>query len=222
MSDASVVTAPPAHLIESARRLPARHLAVLAAIVALAGICAFRWGAYLLIADDALPAHVEVAVVLQGSVIGQKARLAGAMQLLQEGKVSRVLLSIPHESYWDEAVQPLARHYLEQTYGNDVAGRVDFCETGPDVNSTEDEAKALSKCILAHGWPTVAVVTSSYHTRRAGIIWSKVMEKRDPSAHLWVHAVSDPEFQPQGWWRERIYAKTTFMEFIKLVWVVFT
>ena len=212
----------PVQPVKPKLRITAGRIAALAIVLLVAGVCVFRWGAYLLIADDALPAHVEVAVTLQGSVAGQKARLAGAMQLLQEGKTSRVLVSIPKESYWDEAVQPLARHYLEQTYGNEMAGRVDFCETGPQVNSTEDEAKVLSKCIKAKGWPTVAVVTSSYHTRRAGIIWSHVMEKRDPTARLWVHAVADPEFDPRGWWRERIYAKTTFTEFTKLIWVVLT
>jgi hypothetical protein len=30
--------------------------------------------------------------------------------------------------------------------------------------------------------------------------------------------VPDPEFQARGWWRTRLYAKTWFMESLKLIW----
>lgn len=183
-------------------------------------LCLLRWGGYLLIASDSLPAHLDAAVVLQGSTAGEKVRLAGAMQLLQQGTVGRVLLSLPKESYWGESIPPIARRYVERNYGNDMAARVDFCETGPEVNSTEQEARATSPCIQEHGWKSIAVVTSNYHSRRAGIIWRRVLKQYEPSVHVSVHGVPDPDFQPQGWWRERLYVKTWLMEFSKLAWTV--
>src|SRR5271168_1570857 len=79
---------------------------------ALAGavvlVSLLRWGGYLLISDDPLPLHVDGAVVLQGSVPGEKARVNGAMRVLRVGTASRILLSVPRESYWGQPVAPIA------------------------------------------------------------------------------------------------------------------
>jgi uncharacterized SAM-binding protein YcdF (DUF218 family) len=172
-----------------------------------------------MIKSDALPAHADAAVVLQGPIAGEMARVDGAARLLQQGVAARMLLSVPKQSYWDEAVVPMAQRYLENHYGKDVASRVDFCETDPEVNSTRQEAQALSRCIREHGWQSIVVVTSNYHTRRAGIIWRKMLRQDGPAVQLLVFGVDDPEFQPRAWWSKRLYAKTWVAEFSKLVWV---
>ena len=176
-----------------------------------------HWGGDLLVSSDGpLSAHPDAAVVLQGSLMGERARLAEAMALLQQGVPGRVLLSVPGESYWGAPVPPMARVYLEKNYGVEAAARVDFCETGADVNSTEEEARALDNCVKQHGWKSIVVVTSDYHTRRAGMIWRRTLKQQDPSLKLWIHAASDPEFQARGWWRKRIYAKTWLLKFRKI------
>jgi uncharacterized SAM-binding protein YcdF (DUF218 family) len=163
---------------------------------------------------------MDAAVVLQGSIASEKPRVAAAMALLQQGAAARVALSVPKETYWGEEITPIARQYLEKNYGSELASRVDFCETSADMNSTEQEAQALSGCIQEHGWKTIALVTSNYHSRRAGMIWRKTLPKRDPSIHLSVDGVADPEYQPRGWWRQRAYATTWLMESAKLVWAL--
>lgn len=192
----------------------------LAGIFAVLVLCFLHWGGYLLVAADLLPDHVDAAVVLQGSMASEKARMAAAMALLQQGSADRVALSVPKESYWGEEIPPIARQYLEKSYGAELAGRVDFCETGADVNSTEQEEEALSTCIQEHRWTTIALVTSNYDSRRAGMIWRKTLAKRDPSIHLSVDGVADPAYQPRGWWRQRLYAQIWFLEFTKLVWAL--
>lgn len=186
-----------------------------------AGIIAslLRWGGYLLISDDPLPPHVESAVVLQGSVPGQRARVAGAVNLLRDGTTSRILISVPKESYWGQAVAPTALADIKKTYGEETASRVDFCEIG-DVDSTEEEAAALAPCIDERALQSIAVVTSDYHTRRAGIVWRRVFRQRHSSVHLWIHAVPDPEFHASRWWRERRSAKTWLLESTKLLSVL--
>ena len=146
-------------------------------------------------------------------------RVDGAARLLQQGVAARMLLSVPKQSYWDESVVPMAQRYLENHYGKDVASRADFCETDPGVNSTAQEALALSRCIREHGWQSVVVVTSNYHTRRAGVIWRAMLRKDGSSLQLRIFGVDDPEFQPNAWWSKRLYAKTWVTEFSKLVWV---
>jgi len=176
-------------------------------------------GSALLVTNHRPAGRVDAAVVLQGSIVGQKVRTAGAVNLLQQGIADRVLLSLPKESYWGQSIPPIARAYLERTFGTELASRVDFCETTADVNSTVEEMQALSPCIREHQWQSIVVVTSSYHTRRAGMIWKR-LAAHDPNIHVWIVGVDDPEFQ-LPWWRHRESAKLLVMEMTKLVWTTF-
>jgi uncharacterized SAM-binding protein YcdF (DUF218 family) len=171
-----------------------------------------------LIASDPPPGHVDAAIVLQGSIAAEKARITGAINLLQRGVADRALLSVPKESYWGQSVPPVARAYLERNYGGDLAARIDFCETSGEVNSTVQEVEALSPCIREHHWQSIMIVTSDYHTRRAGMLWRRGIG-HDPAIHIWIEGVTDPEFQ-QPWWRHRQSAKVWVMESSKLVWTM--
>jgi uncharacterized SAM-binding protein YcdF (DUF218 family) len=195
-----------------------RLLGWLLASAILVAVCLLLWGQHLLLATSPVPQHVDAAVVLQGSITAEKVRIAGAINLLQQGIADRVLLSVPRESYWGESIPPVARAYLVRAYGEALAARVDFCETGEDANSTAQEVQALSPCIQAHHWRSVVIVTSTYHTRRAGILWRKLTAS-DPNLRISVTGVEDPEFQ-QPWWRHRQSAKTGLMEGMKLVWTI--
>lgn len=187
-----------------------------AALIVSVGLAVF--GDRLLIAQDPPPRPVDAAIVLQGSILGERVRLAGAINLLQRGGVDRVLLSVPKESYWGQSIPQAARGYLQRTYGGDLASRVDFCETGDDVNSTRQEAQTVSGCILQKRWQSVVIVTSNYHTRRAGMIWRETTRPH-PELHTWIEGVSDPEFQ-LPWWRHRQAAKMWVMESWKLAWTI--
>ena len=184
-------------------------------VLALGWLC---WGAEFLVTSNPGSSHVDGAVVLQGSVVGEKVRLDGAINMLRQGIADRVLLSLPQESYWGQSIPPIARSYLEQKYGADIAGRVDFCETSEDVDSTVQEAQVLRRCIQERRWRSIIVVTSNYHTRRSGIIWRNEL-KSDPNIQVRIEGVPDPEFQ-QPWWRYRESAKVFVMESAKLVWTV--
>ena len=73
---------------------------VLGSALALAVVVAalLRWGGYLLISDEPLPTHLDGVVVLQGSILGEKARVAGAVRLVQQGITDKILVSVPRES----------------------------------------------------------------------------------------------------------------------------
>jgi uncharacterized SAM-binding protein YcdF (DUF218 family) len=179
-----------------------------------------HWGGYLLIANDPMPAHADGAVVLQGSIEGEKLRIAAAMNLAQSENVARILLSVPKESYWGQSIPPVARQYLQRKYGSSLANRVDFCETDQGVDSTEEEAQSLIKCIQEHNWKEILIVTSNYHTRRAGIIWKRIARRTIPSAQVYVYGAVDPDFVPEGYWRHRRFLKTWLMESLKLTSVL--
>jgi uncharacterized SAM-binding protein YcdF (DUF218 family) len=186
-----------------------------AAGVAIA-FCVLYGGGHLLIASDPQPGHVDAAIVLQGSMAAEKARIAGAINLLQRGIADHALLSVPKESYWGQSIPLVARSYLERNFGRDLAARVEFCETDETVNSTREEAETVGACIRDHHWESMMIVTSNYHTRRAGMIWRQ-MTKNDPKTRIFITGVKDPEFQ-EPWWHDRQSAKVWVMETTKLVW----
>jgi uncharacterized SAM-binding protein YcdF (DUF218 family) len=190
----------------------------LAGIIAALTVCFCRWGGYLLVAGDTVPEHVDAAVVLQGSIASENARTAAAMALLQRGSANRVAISVPREFYWEEEIPPIARPYLERKYGAELAERVDFCNTEPDVTSAQQEAQALSTCIQEHGWKSIVLLTSNYQSRRVRMIWRRTLGKRDTSFYVSVEGVSDPDYQPRGWWRQRVYAETWLKESAQLAW----
>jgi len=194
-----------------------RCLAWLSAVCVLIVLGLLHWGSDLLIAVDPMPAHVDAAVVLQGSIVAEKARVSGAMRLLQLGIADRVLLSVPRESYWGQSIPPVARAYLQRTYGENPASRVDFCETSAGVNSTAEEAEAEMVCIRERQWRSIVIVTSDYHTRRARILWRKTIQQHDPAMRVSMESVADPEFQ-KPWWRHQRAAKIWLGECLKLVW----
>lgn len=210
--------APAAEPVPKRKRIWLRVLLI--AVLAIAAVVVFllRWGGELLVSSDRLPAHTDAAVILQGSILGEMARVAGAVKLLQQGISTQAVLSVPAQSYWGASVPEEARAYLERTYGADIAGRFVFCETGPGVNSTRQEAEALLPCIRQHGWRTIVIVTSNYHSRRAGFLWRRIVRKSGLPVRLWIDGVPDPEYSPRGWWRKRIWAKTWYDEFSKVIW----
>jgi uncharacterized SAM-binding protein YcdF (DUF218 family) len=188
-----------------------------AAVVILLGL--LRFGGDILIADDPVPPRVNAAIVLQGSIAAEKIRIAGAMNLLQRGVADKAVLSVPRESYWGQSIPPVARSYLERNYGVDLASRFEFCEMPGGLDSTLQEAEALSSCIRGYHWQSIVIVTSTYHTRRAGMLWRRIT-RHDPNLHVFVEGVADPEFR-QPWWRHRQSAKIWVLESSKLVWTIF-
>jgi uncharacterized SAM-binding protein YcdF (DUF218 family) len=127
-------------------------------------------------------------------------------------------LSIPETGYWGQSLPSLARAYLQKQYGKEIADRFEFCETGPSVDSTEQEAQAIMPCIRKRQWQSIVVVTSNFHSRRAGMIWRRTWKQAKSRIEIRVDGVADPSFSPNGWWRHRLYAKTWFLESIKLAW----
>jgi len=190
----------------------------LVGILAVLIACFLHWGGFLPVAADSVPQHVDAVVVLQGSIASENARTAGAMALLERGAANRVAISVPRESYWGEEIPPIARPYLEKKYGAELAGRVDFCSTEPDVTSAQQEAQALSPCIQEHGWESIALLTSNYQSRRVGMVWRKTLPAADRSVRVSVESVSESDYQPRGWWRKRLYAETWLRESAKLAW----
>lgn len=177
-----------------------------------------HFGGDILVIKDPIPQHAQVTVMLAGGDSAEDARLVGSIKMLQEGRVDHVMLSVGRAYFLGEWLPDLLRRHVQNTYGSDISRNVVLCEVSNEVDSTADEATALRGCLVAHGWRSVIVVTSNYHTRRARMIWRAAVAKNEPPFAISVQGVSDGNFEPQGWWRKRRYAKSWLLELTKLTW----
>jgi len=188
-------------------------------LVLLAGAAlTLRFGGDLLIASDPLPKHSQVAVVLAGSSNAEEARRAEALRLLEQGVVDHVLLHVGKVWSWGQWLPDVVRRYIHGTYGNGIAQQVFLCEMLTTVDGTADEALGLRQCLEQHGWRSVIVVSSNYHTRRVRLIWEAALAGANPPFRFWLRGVPDGDFEARGWWHKRRYAKTWLLETAKLVW----
>lgn len=185
-------------------------LGVLAAVgVAVAAYNVAGW----LRADDA-PERADAIVVLADE---PTRALAGA-DLYHARHAPRVLLSRPYRAqrrvlaeregvpypWFEEAARKLLVRKGVPESAIETFGR--------DMRSTAAEALALRER-YATGTPTLLVVTSPYHVRRARLILARAL----PNARVLVVA-SRYEHFPDRWWTDREAAPQVVLECAKLVY----
>ena len=179
------------------------------AIIALAGVAtAHLWlaalGQYLVQAGP--PAHAGMIVVLAGDFSGNRILAAG--DLVRQGFAPQALISGPSGAYGlhesDLAIQFAVQHGYPASY---------FIGLPNDSRSTKSEADDVLAALRKMGVNNVDIVTSNYHTRRAGNIY------RAKARGIAIHMVAAPDrdFTPGGWWKNRDARKTFLLEWMKTV-----
>ena len=107
-----------------------------------------------------------------------------------------------HES--DLAIQFAVRHGYPESY---------FVAVPNQARSTVAEADVMIAELRRLHAHRIDIVTSNYHTRRAGAIY------RSKAPDLEFHVVSAPDrdFTPDGWWKTRDGRKVFAIEWMKTV-----
>ena len=82
------------------------------------------------------------------------------------------------------------------------------------VDNTAEEANLLRAMVQAHGWRRVMIVTSKYHTRRAGFAFRRGLEGTGATAL--IHATRYDPSDPAHWWRYRPDVRFVGSEWQKL------
>lgn len=146
--------------------------------------------------------QADVIVVLSGSSVYRE-RTRRAAEFYRQGLGQRILLTNDNlRGEWSSAEQrnpffyELARaRLLEAGVPSD---RVEVLEV--PVTNTYDEAQALKDYALAHKLGSVLVVTSAYHSRRAGWTLDRVFAKT--GIKIGVQSVENGEQTPRPltWW----------------------
>lgn len=162
-----------------------------------------------LIAED-MPRQADAILVLAGgSETG--GRLQRAVDLLNQGLAPLLVLS-----------------------GVDIAWRTNYADINlahakalgvfddrivvvrHSSHSTIDEARAVLAALQTASIKRLIVVTSDFHTRRAGIIYRR--QTRSLEMRVSVIAARDFQFDPRHWWTRTRDRKIVLEEYPKLLW----
>jgi len=159
-------------------------------------------GSYLIKADA--PERADMALVLAGD--GEGNRILTAAQLARQGYISQVLVSGPSGIYGlyecDLAIPFAVKAGYPASY---------FLHFENNARSTQEEARDAVARLRQLGAHKILVVTSDYHTRRAG----KIYRTAAPDLQFVVVAAPDISFTAAGWWHNRQGEKIAFNEWLK-------
>ena len=134
-------------------------------------------------------------------------RILRAAELQKAGYARRILVAGPvtllgHES--DDTIVFASRK-------GQPASMFEAVPLPPEATSTRTEAQYLGKLLQAQGISSIDLVTSNYHTRRAGWLW----RKENPWLRTNVVPAPDANFTPETWFYNREGQKTFLLEWLK-------
>jgi uncharacterized SAM-binding protein YcdF (DUF218 family) len=145
-------------------------------------------------------------VVLAGDFSGNRILKAG--ELVRQGYASKALVSGTSGEYGlhetDLAIPFAVRHGYPESY---------FVAFPNDARSTREEASDVLADLNQRHARRIDIVTSDYHTRRAGNIYRALA----PGLEIHMVAAPDLNFSPDGWWKNREGRKTFLLEWMKTV-----
>ena len=196
--------------MRSRRRLLFPLVIALVAIAATLALTSSWWLPALgwaLVRDEG-PAKADLAVVLGGDFWGN--RIVKGGELVRQGYVPAALVSGPPGIYGQHESDLEIAYAVRQGYPPQY-----FIAFPDDARSTRDEAEMILPELGRRHVRRVLVVTSDYHSGRAGRIFRA--EERTLGGGIEIHMVATPdqEFHPDSWWRSRQGQKIAFMEWSK-------
>lgn len=159
-------------------------------------------GRFLIQADA--PGHADLAVVLAGGASGNRIMLGA--RLVREGFVEKVLVSNTDGCYDHEEAEMAIDFAARRGVPREI-----FLKTSHKSKSTEEEAQTILPVLRSMNVHTFLLITSDYHTRRAGRIFRPLLG----NLQMRVIAAPDPHFHPDRWWKSRESQKVFFMEWSK-------
>ena len=155
---------------------------------------------------DEGPAPSDVILVLAGDYTC--GRILKGAELAAQGYAPKVMVSSPVLVYG----RPEGELAIECAVARG-ASRSLFELMPYEANSTTEEALALRETLKRKAVRRLLIVTSSSHTRRAGVTFREVL---GPGISVRTVASPDP-FDPDSWWTTRRARKTFLLEWTKTV-----
>ena len=162
-------------------------------------------GEYLVRVDPIVQA--DAALVLAGDWNGD--RIIKAAEVAKQGYAPIVLVSGPMAIYGvNEAALAIA-YAVNHGYPRDM-----FVAMHSGAFSTRDEVNFFAPELRKRGVRRLLIVTSDFHTRRAGKLFRKAL---GPDIEVRMIAAPDRHFTADGWWKDREGQKVLFFEGSKTI-----
>ena len=207
---------PPVTAEPSRRILRSKLWIVLAGVVAVLLFAAMNLGNFLF-ADDALE-HADAIEVLGGTMV---ARPMEAADLYKRGYAPTIVITRDEP---EAGVPELQQRGIVVPSKADIAhdvllklGVPDRAMIIPDRihDNTAQEAQTIRGLALQHQWRRIIVVTSVYHTRRAGFAMRR--ELKGTGIDVQMHASRYEPLHPGRWWASREDLRQVLDESAKLL-----
>ena len=165
-------------------------------------------GNYLILSDPLEKS--DVILVLSGDT-NKGERVTEAVKLFKKGYGKYLVLS-GNKIAWDTYAADLMKKQA-------ISLRVpehSIIAIRNEAHSTIEEAKIILDVFKERHFKSVILVTSSYHTKRAKWIFSKVFN--GSNIKISASPANDVEYDADHWWQKRESAKILFYEYTKLIW----
>jgi uncharacterized SAM-binding protein YcdF (DUF218 family) len=192
-------------LEHEAPKPPPRHRIALRVVLVLLALFVawFVLAGWLLESTDE-PVRSDVVVVPSGDVLGNRL-IAGARALRQTGS-GRLVVFVQEGGVYDQrqvAADFLAREGVDPAQVRLV----------PPGGSTAEEAGAFAALAHRCGWRSAIVVTSPFHTRRAGWLFRRAL-----GFPFVVRVLSDGEpYDRWTWWSDDATTEEVVLEWTKML-----
>ncbi|MDX2169572.1 MAG: YdcF family protein [Deltaproteobacteria bacterium] len=198
----------------------------LVAALLVAGLCALaarplaRAAGEALVESDPLT-PVDAIVVLTGSYPD---RILEAAALYREGAAPRLILCREPENAGFRRLAELGvrvpRLYeLNRSIAEQLGVPADAISVlDRPAGSTYSEAEVALEYAQARGYRSLLVVTSKYHSARAGRIYRFLAGNQ---IRILVRPARDDDFQASTWWQDRVSTRRVVIEYQKLLAFLF-
>ena len=156
--------------------------------------------------EETGPASADAILVLAGDCTGN--RVLRAASLARDGVASRVFVTGPVPMYGRNEADLAIDYAVSKGYP-----REQLVPLYMKARSTRAEVAQAAPVLRREGVRRLLVVTSNYHTRRAGRVCRSIL----PEMEVWTVAAPTEDFHPDGWWRRRQDQKTFLVEWEKTI-----
>ena len=179
-------------------------------------------GTYLLVKDNLEKA--DCVVPMFGDIA---LRFKKASELYHDGYSKKIIVSvIPEEEKLSEeynfrfrvagAKDMSGREFAAAAFKYLGVAPEDVHVASIEATSTYDEAAAAKHVLSKKGYKSLMLVTSTYHMRRALIIFKAVF--RDSGIRIYNSTAPNELFDPYHWWRREKEVKMVSQEYLSIVY----
>jgi uncharacterized SAM-binding protein YcdF (DUF218 family) len=196
-------------------------------VVKILLVCLLIWplaawlGARFLITEA--PLEKADAIVVLGGSANYRERAREAARLLLEGRSQRILITNDNLRGPWSSVEQRNPYFYERSFdeienAGVPANKIEVLMT--PVDGTHEEAELVKQYAVDHGFKSVLVVTSAYHSRRALWTFSRVFRYTGIQIGLTPVSPGEDSPLPATWWLTGRGWKLVPTEYVKMIYYV--